>query len=84
MKVHLLKSAEVDTTLFTKVVDFLQSIPGAIQFYYDLKKNSLVEINNYYGDKYAEHSEIMKIIIFTLVPVIIITLLIFNLKIKTY
>lgn len=36
MKVHLLKSAEVDTTLFTKVVDFLQSIPGAIQFYYDL------------------------------------------------
>jgi hypothetical protein len=35
MKVHLLKSAEVDTTLFTKVVDFLQSIPGPISFNYD-------------------------------------------------
>jgi len=32
MKVHLLKSAEVDTTLFSRVVDFLQSIPGPIKF----------------------------------------------------
>lgn len=38
-------------------------------------KIRLVEINNYYGDKYAEHSQLMKIIIFTLVPIIIITLL---------
>jgi hypothetical protein len=37
-------------------------------------KMRLVEINTYYGDKYAEHSNLMKIIIFTLVPVIIITL----------
>jgi len=36
MKVHLLKSAEVSTTLFTKVVDFLKSIPGPISFIYDL------------------------------------------------
>ena len=35
MKVHLIKSAEVDTTLFTKVVDFLQSIPGSIKFVFD-------------------------------------------------
>jgi len=38
-------------------------------------KIRLVEINDYYGDKYAEHSQLMKIIIFTLVPVIILTLL---------
>lgn len=37
-------------------------------------KMRLVEINTYYGDKYAEHSNLMKIIIFTLIPVIIITL----------
>ena len=38
-------------------------------------KIRLVEINSYYGDKYAEHSSLMKIIIFMLVPVIILTLL---------
>jgi hypothetical protein len=35
-------------------------------------KIRLVEINTYYGDKYAEHSELMKVIIFTLIPVIIL------------
>lgn len=35
-------------------------------------KIRLVEINNYYGDKYAEHSQLMKIIIFTLIPIIIL------------
>jgi hypothetical protein len=34
-----------------------------------------VEINTYFGDKYTEHSELMKIIIFTLIPVIIISFL---------
>jgi hypothetical protein len=38
-------------------------------------KIRLVEINDYYGDKYAEHSQLMKIIIFTLVPVIILSIL---------
>lgn len=38
-------------------------------------KIRLVEINDYYGEKYAEHSELMKLIIFTLIPVIIITIL---------
>ena len=38
-------------------------------------KIRLVEINNYYGDKYAEHSELMKIIILTFVPIIIIFIL---------
>jgi polysaccharide deacetylase 2 family uncharacterized protein YibQ len=30
-------------------------------------KIRLVEINNYYGDKYAEHSQLMKIVIFILI-----------------
>jgi hypothetical protein len=38
-------------------------------------KIRLVEINNYYGDKYAEHGNLMKIIILTLVPIIILALL---------
>ena len=38
-------------------------------------KIRLVEINDYYGDKYDEHSQFMKIIIFTLVPIIILAFL---------
>jgi len=38
-------------------------------------KIRLVQINDYYGDKYAEHSQLMKIIIFTLVPIIILAFL---------
>ena len=38
-------------------------------------KIRLVEINTYFSDKYAEHSQLMKIVIFTLVPVIIISFL---------
>jgi hypothetical protein len=38
-------------------------------------KIRLVEINNYYGEKYAEHASLMKIIIFILVPVILLTIL---------
>ena len=44
----------------------------------EMEKNNkirLVEINDYYGDKYAEHTQLMKIIIYTLVPVIILALL---------
>jgi len=38
-------------------------------------KIRLVEINDYYGNKYAEHSQLMKIIVFTLVPIIILAFL---------
>jgi hypothetical protein len=38
-------------------------------------KIRLVEINSYFGDKYAEHSQLMKIILFTLIPIIILALL---------
>ena len=38
-------------------------------------KIRLVEINDYYGDKYAEHSQLMKIVIFTLIPIIVLIFL---------
>jgi hypothetical protein len=38
-------------------------------------KIRLVEINDYFSDKYAEHTKLMKIIIFTLIPVIILAVL---------
>uniref|UniRef100_A0A6C0IHT5 Uncharacterized protein n=1 Tax=viral metagenome TaxID=1070528 RepID=A0A6C0IHT5_9ZZZZ len=38
-------------------------------------KIRLVEINTYYGQKYAEHSDLMKNIIYILIPVLIFTVL---------
>ena len=38
-------------------------------------KVRLVQINNYYSERYSEHTEIMKIIIAMLVPIIILTIL---------
>jgi hypothetical protein len=38
-------------------------------------KIRLIEINDYYGEKYGEHGILMKYIIFMLVPIIIISLL---------
>lgn len=48
-----------------------------LQLLQDEKNNKirLVEINTYYGDKYAEHSQLMKIVIFMLVPIIFLTFL---------
>jgi hypothetical protein len=40
-----------------------------------INKLRLVEINNYFGEKYAEHADLMKILIFTLVPIIILAVL---------
>ena len=35
-------------------------------------KIRLVEINTYFGDKYEEHTQLMKIVIFTLIPIIVL------------
>lgn len=46
--------------------------------YLEMQRNNkvrLVEINEYYGDKYYEHTNLMKIVIFTLIPIIILTIL---------
>ena len=39
-----------------------------------INKLRLVEINDYYKDKYAEHAALMKIIIFMLIPILILTI----------
>jgi hypothetical protein len=38
-------------------------------------KVRLVEINDYYGQKYAEHSDLMKIIVIMLIPILILAIL---------
>lgn len=38
-------------------------------------KIRLVEINNYYGQKYSEHSDLMKIIVIMLIPILILAIL---------
>jgi hypothetical protein len=38
-------------------------------------KIRLVEINNYYGQKYSEHSDLMKNIIYILIPVLLLSVL---------
>lgn len=38
-------------------------------------KIRLIEINDYYGERYSEHAELMKIVIYTLVPIIILVAL---------
>ena len=38
-------------------------------------KLRLVEINDYYGQKYAEHTDLMKIIVIMLVPILILAIL---------
>jgi len=60
MKVHLLKSAEVDTTLFTKVVDFLQSIPGPISFNYDLNATTYFEDEEHFKHQIRDEEQFEK------------------------
>jgi len=38
-------------------------------------KIRLIEINNYFGEKYAEHSALMKIVVFILFPILILAIL---------
>lgn len=42
---------------------------------YKLNKLRLVEINTYYGERYAAHSDLMKIIIYMFVPILILAIL---------
>ena len=43
IKVHLVKSSEVSSEMFTQVVDLLQAIPGPIVF--TCKKDSILNID---------------------------------------
>jgi hypothetical protein len=55
----------------------LNKAKSRLQILEEEKNNKirLVEINTYFGDKYAEHTQLMKIIIYMLVPIIILALL---------
>ena len=67
-----------DQSMAVQIVeDQLNQMKKDLQLLQTEKNNKvrLVEINSYYGDKYAEHAQLMKIIIFTLVPVIIVSLI---------
>lgn len=57
-----------------------QQLNDSKQYLDDLEQEQnnkirLVQINDYFGAKYADHSSLMKIIIFTLVPIIILIFL---------
>ena len=57
MKAHLIKSKEVDTILFTKVVDLLQAVKGPIEFIYD--EGSVVDFDTdeFYPKIYESETE---------------------------
>jgi hypothetical protein len=64
-----------DQTSAIKVVEEeLNNSKKRLEFL-EAKKNNkirLVEINDYYADKYSEHSTLMKIVTFTLIPIVIL------------
>lgn len=65
------------TEIIAIVESELNKSKSQLQLLQNEKNNKirLVEINNYYGDKYAEHASLMKTIIFILIPVIILTII---------
>ena len=70
-------SLKEQAVAITIVETELNSAKKRLQLLEEEKNNKirLVEINTYYGEKYEEHAGLMKIIIFTLIPVIIFTVL---------
>jgi hypothetical protein len=60
MKVHLLKSSEVNPILFTKVVDFLKSIPGPIEFIYDVHATTYFDDEELYMYKIRDEKHFEK------------------------
>jgi membrane-associated HD superfamily phosphohydrolase len=65
------------TEVISIVENELNKSKAQLQLLQSEKDNKirLVEINSYYGEKYAEHASLMKIIIFILLPVIVLTIL---------
>ena len=37
-------------------------------------KIRLIEINNYYGDRYEEHTQLVKIVVFSLIPIVVLSM----------
>jgi hypothetical protein len=55
----------------------LEASRNSLQEMAEFKNNTqrMIEINSYYGEKYAESSNLMKIIIYMLIPIIILAML---------
>ena len=55
----------------------LNAAKNRLQLLEEEKNNKirLIQINNYYGQKYAEHSDLMKVVIMMLVPILILAIL---------
>ena len=55
----------------------LEESKNSLQETEDIKNNAqrMIEINSYYGEKYAESTDLMKIIIYMLIPIIILAML---------
>ena len=68
---------EEQTAAIAIVENELNTAKQRLELLEEEKNNKvrLVEINDYYGDKYEEHAQLMKIVIFTLVPIIILIFL---------
>ena len=68
---------EEQTTAINIIEQELNKAKQKLQILEEEKNNKirLIEINTYYGEKYQEHTQLMQIIIYTLIPVIILAIL---------
>ena len=65
------------TTAINIVESELNRSKRRLEYLEEQKNNKirLVEINQYFGDKYSEHTKLMKVVIFTIIPIIILSIL---------
>ena len=78
---HALSNSKGTLSQQTRIIDTVEKQLNDSKkklHYLESEKNNkirLIEINDYYGQKYSEHSSLMKYIILMLIPIIIITFL---------
>jgi hypothetical protein len=65
------------TTAINIVENELNRSKRRLEYLEEQKNNKirLVEINQYFGEKYSEHTKLMKVVIFTIIPIIILSIL---------
>jgi len=75
--VHSRETLRQETFAISIIEKQLNEAKKKLQLLESEKNNKirLIEINDYYGEKYSEHGILMKYIIFMLVPIIIISIL---------
>ena len=78
---HALSNSKGTLSQQTRIIDTVEKQLNQAKkklHYLETEKNNkirLIEINDYYGQKYSEHSSLMKYIILMLIPIIIISFL---------